>query len=228
LQRQGELRRLRGPGLEIPSPEKVLAASLATSLKCDFATDVWCLGLLLHELVCGVPWEAARASEDISEELLTGKAIMLPHLEAMEQREGRTAQEVEEDEAVKVLVARMLTKHPMQRPVVDVVLQEAASKLYAAHDLEPPVTATVVSPSSTKQRVASPPSQRPCSGSTAITPNGWNSTVREDPAERDVWGEGEDGGVVWDGSGATGKLVGGVETELATTAPACSCRCVLM
>ena len=43
----------------------------------------------------------------------------------------------QEAEDVRSLISRMLTKHPMQRPVVDIVVQDAIAKLYVEHDLEP-------------------------------------------------------------------------------------------
>jgi len=71
LQRQSEeLRRHAGSRC---SPERALAEHTGQTLKCDFATDVWCLGLLLHELASGVVWDAGREGEELAEELLKGE-----------------------------------------------------------------------------------------------------------------------------------------------------------
>merc|ERR1719231_157182 len=183
LQRQGEERRTNGPGHSLHSPERALAERVDHPLKCDFATDVWCLGLLLHELVSGTKWDAGRPASDVMQELLAADVARLPALNDLG--------ESQEAEDVRSLIARMLTKHPMQRPVVDIVVQDALSKLYLEHDLEPPQPEASPPPSPVspvgRQRLASPPPHRPGA-----------STVEDNPApvasphieqEREGWME---------------------------------------
>jgi len=127
LQRQSEKQRQGGPGHTLCSPERALAESSHTTLTCDFATDVWCLGLLLYELVTGVAWDAGRPYSEVSQELLGSDVVPLPALGTSD-----------EENEIRCLLERMLAKHPMQRPVVDVVVQDAIAKLYLAHEIEPP------------------------------------------------------------------------------------------
>ena len=77
LQRQSEELRPHA-GSQRCSPESALADHTGQTLKCDFATDVWCLGLLLHEMASGVMWDAGRENaEELAEELLRGEVHLL-------------------------------------------------------------------------------------------------------------------------------------------------------
>ena len=213
LQRQGENTRMGGTKSPC-SPERSMAEHNSSSLKCDFATDVWALGLLLHELCSGVVWDAGRPPIVLSEELLDSDLVLLPALD--DKLEGD-----EEGEAVKALVRRMLTKHPMQRPVVDVILQEAIQNLYVEHELDTVATLgpPLAPPSPKRERVASPPLQRPTSSSVSSS----SSPVMQllpDACEGAV-----DPAADWDGLSAKHGIEG---TRVEEPPPACDCRCVTM
>lgn len=106
LQRHGEPANGKGSGYLALSPEHVAAEKSAKVRKCDFATDVWCLGGLLSELLLG--------------EVPVGELSELQTESAGETMAG--------------LITRMLQAEASQRPVIDVVLQEAIQGLYLPDD----------------------------------------------------------------------------------------------
>ena len=136
-----------------------------------------------------------------------------------------------EDEAkeVKALVARMLTKHPMQRPVVDVVLQEAILKLYPEHEID--VVATVGPPSQppspTRIRAVSPPIQRPLSLGPSEESSQSASPAREDQLPCEDGGGSDVSEREWETDGVREKSPvtprGGSPPP-----PACDCTCSIM
>jgi len=211
LQRQGEERRTNGPGHNLCSPEKALAEDMDFPLKCDFATDVWCLGLLLHELVSGTAWDAGRPAREVLQELLAGEVVQLPALDVLG--------DSQEAEDVRSLISRMLTKHPMQRPVVDIVVQDAIAKLYVEHDLEPEASPPPSPMSPARKHCASPPAQRPGLGDSADSPVCSPHTGCEDEP-RETWA---------DGPATTGKFLNASNSsDPERPPPACQCRCSVM
>eukprot|EP00658_Telonema_sp_P-2_P026201 TRINITY_DN2056_c0_g1_i5.p1 TRINITY_DN2056_c0_g1~~TRINITY_DN2056_c0_g1_i5.p1 ORF type:complete len:404 (-),score=85.69 TRINITY_DN2056_c0_g1_i5:492-1703(-) len=114
LQRHGELANSAStahPGHL--SPEYKRAAEENVTRKCDFATDVWCLGALLSELLLGkLPSQEEMSTVGTFEEVV--------------------------GEEVAAMLCRMLEPEPRVRPVIDVVLQEAIKCLYLPDDCTAP------------------------------------------------------------------------------------------
>lgn len=109
LQRHGEMARERRSKGAWVAPElrpSVLDMD-AMPIKCDFATDVWCLGALLCQLVLGGIPEGDLS--DISTFEAAG-------------------------EEVASLLHRMMSEDAGARPVIDVVLQDAIRCLYLPTD----------------------------------------------------------------------------------------------
>lgn len=208
LQRQGEERRSTGPGHSLFSPERALAEDQKHPLKCDFATDVWYLGLLLHELVSGVTWDAGRPRTEVVQELLSSDVVPLGALHSLG----------DEEEAVEVrsLVARMMAKHPMQRPVVDVIVQEAIAKLYVDHDLETDDCCSM--PPSPVHSLKASPLKTGCGvGPVSRSPRGECNAIEES------WG-----GVRGSDHSAAGNKVATHEEDSRRNSPAtCACRCII-
>eukprot|EP00656_Telonema_subtile_P036745 TRINITY_DN407_c0_g1_i1.p1 TRINITY_DN407_c0_g1~~TRINITY_DN407_c0_g1_i1.p1 ORF type:complete len:372 (-),score=58.46 TRINITY_DN407_c0_g1_i1:263-1378(-) len=107
LQRHGEVANATGTGYVLSSPEHQIAHKLSKARKCDFATDVWCLGALLSELLLG--------------------ELPVDGLCDLKTFEGA-------GEKMAALITRMLHADASQRPVIDVVLQEAIRELFLSDD----------------------------------------------------------------------------------------------
>jgi len=199
LQRQGEERRQSGPGHSLSSPERALACQMRQPFLVDFATDVWCLGLLLHELICGEPWPGLRTQREIDDDLLESAAVSLPAVPVGE--------EGSEDALAKALLTRLLAKHPAQRPVVDVVLSDAVATLFPSCELDHPEPSSPTTPASKRSASSSPPAKRP-----SVSPS--HSPVRgsceEGPPARVL------------------KDVAEAEQTETPERPVCECRCLLM
>lgn len=107
LQRHGELAsEISAPQVQLSPEYKALEGK--KNRRCDFATDVWCLGALLAELLLGaLPDEKDWGNES-------------------------TFQEAGEE--VAQLICSMLQPDPSQRPVIDVVLQVAIKTLLLSGD----------------------------------------------------------------------------------------------
>jgi len=113
LQRHGEVANEEASVSVQLSPEFKRAKGSSKARKCDFATDVWCLGALLSELLFGELPEKAEQLCDLN------------------QFDGAS------EEAVQLLT-KMLHPEPNMRPVIDVVLQEAIKVLYVPEDDDAP------------------------------------------------------------------------------------------
>jgi len=146
-----------------------------------------------------------------------------------------------EDEAKQArgLVARMLTKHPMQRPVVDVVLQEAILKLYPEHELD--LIATVGPPSQppspTRSRAVSPPRmiKRPLSlGPSEESSQGQSVSPTSERGEEGTCGEGggglsgDENGRDWGENRVREKAPVTPRGSSGAPPAACECRCAVM
>jgi len=107
LQRHGEVMRQQSLQQPILPPE--LKQAPLEQIKCSFAADVWCLGMLLRELVVG----EVQDDSDLNEE---------------------TAEAAASGDTVAKLICKMLHSEARRRPVVDVVLQEAIHVLYCPDD----------------------------------------------------------------------------------------------
>lgn len=108
LQRHGEAASEETTASVQRSPEFQRAKDSNKARKCDFATDVWCLGVLLSELLLGERVETADLCD------------------------ADTFEGVGEE--VVQLLTKMLHSEPSMRPVIDVVLQEAIKVLYVPDD----------------------------------------------------------------------------------------------
>lgn len=111
LQRHGENIRMEQSRRTRMAPELQQSVLQIERLpvKCDFATDVWCLGALLSDLVLG-----KLPAGDPSE---------------LETYDGA-------GDEVAALLCRMLDTESSSRPVIDVVLQDAIRCLYFPKDCE--------------------------------------------------------------------------------------------